>query len=211
MTSLYSVIEADSVQWCRSHKGEFPAIVTGLPDMSETSMNEEEYILFLREASNSVLQSITPDGYAIFIQTDRKHKGVIDKSYYISDEAIRILNMKMVFHKIALIRDVDMNDLFKPTYSHILCYTRSGKPGVSTPDVLHRGKTLYENGAGDIAVKRCLAFLRTQHIDTVVDPYVGRGTTLICALQMGFTSCIGVDIDPLQCMKTKRRCGLVRL
>jgi hypothetical protein len=220
------IIHGDGIKWCLENKGKVKAIITGLPDMSEVNMTEEEYIPFLRRASNSVLQAITDEGYAIFIQTDRKCKGLIDKSYYISDEAIRVLGFRMMFHKITLIKDVGHNDKYKPTYSHVLCYTKSGTLGNSNPDVYHRGelthtikwrysiesgrkrrrrvKAFNKNGTGIETMRRCLEYIQTKNIDTIVDPFCGEGTTLIIGREMGF-QVIGIDIDEELCELVKNK------
>jgi len=200
----FEILQRDAHEWCQEHMGTVPAIVTSIPDMSELDMNEADYILFLRESTNRILQCLTDKGYAIFIQTDRKSKGLIDKSYHISDEAIRICGFRMMFHKIALIRGVDVNDLYKPTYTHILCYSNKGKPGRSTPDVFNRGDVLYKNGAGKEAVLRCLEFLKKQKIETVVDPFVGQGTVILLAIQLGFKGGVGLDIDETQCVLARQ-------
>ncbi len=194
----FKIVNTDALEWCQGHIGSIPAIVTSIPDMSEVNMEETEYIPFLRKSAHHILNCITDTGYAIFIQTDRKKRGLIDKSYHISDEAIR-LGFRMMFHKISLIRDVDVKDLYKPTYTHVLCYSKEGKPGRSTSDVYDRGSVLYKNGAGYETIKRSLEFLQTQHIHTVVDPFVGQGTVLKVAIECGFTSGIGIDIDAKQC------------
>lgn len=194
----YNIINDDAIKWCKNHKGQINAIITSIPDMSEIDMNEEEYLKFIENAVNAICQCLTKTGYAIFIQTDRKSRGIIPKDYYITHQAI-INKFRMMFHKIALIKDVNTNDLYKPTYSHVLCYSRSEKPGRSTPDVFPRGEVLYKNGAGKDTIIKCLEFLKKQKINSVVDPFVGQGTTILLALQMGFQNCIGIDIDKKQC------------
>ncbi len=198
----YTIICADGIKWCQKNKGKIPAIITSLPEMSEVNMDEKHYIQFFRRAAAATLAALTDDGYVIFIQTDRKSNGIIDKSYYITDEAMK-QNKRLLFHKIALIKNVDSKDLYKPTYSHVLCYSRNGTPGAPTPDVYNRGKTLYANGAGIETVSRSLEYLQNKGFNTIADPFVGRGTTLIIAMQMGFTAGIGVDIDKKQCSETE--------
>ena len=98
----FKIVNGDALEWCQENVGNVPAIVTSIPDMSEVGMEETEYIPFLRQSAHHILNCITNTGYAIFIQTDRKKQGLIDKSYYISDEAIRVSGFRMMFHKISL-------------------------------------------------------------------------------------------------------------
>jgi hypothetical protein len=110
----------------------------------------------------------------------------------------------MMFHKITLIRDVNATDLYKPTFSHVLCYSRGdGAPGAATPDVFSRGKTLYTNGMGVETTKRIMKFLLSKNVSFIADPFVGRGTTLLIAKKMGIKGGVGVDIDPEQCKATE--------
>jgi hypothetical protein len=191
------IIQADALDWCKHNTTSHRGIITSIPDLSEVGLNETEYLEFLRQSAKAVLNCLTDRGYAIFIQTDRKQKGWIDKSYYITDEAYKG-GFRMMWHKIALIRDVGVSNLYKPTYSHCLCFSKKGTPLRSTADVIHRGKTLYKNGLGYDAVKHCLIFLQKHDIDCVIDPFVGQGSVLLVAKEMGFTG-IGIDIDPEQC------------
>lgn len=196
-----NVIQADALEWCKDNTRCHRGIITSLPELSEVKLTEDEYLKFLRQSAKSVLECITDKGYAIFIQTDRKKRGWIDKSYYITDEAYKA-GFRMMWHKIALIKRVDVTDQYKPTYSHCLCFSKKGTSAPSTPDVIHRGQILYKNGLGLDAVSMCLSFLKSHHITTVIDPFVGKGSVLRVAKQMGFTG-IGIDIDPEQCERTR--------
>ena len=206
----YNILCRDGIRWCRANDSKIQAIVTSIPDASEigltqikTKKEEQKYKQFFTRAADAVLQAIKDDGYAIFIQTDRKHNGLIDKPYLLSSAAYK-RGFRMMFHKIALIRKVNQIDLHKPTYTHVICYSKCGTPGKATPDVFTRGNSLYKNGAGINAVAVCLHFLKTKGITTVVDPFVGQGTTLIIAKQMNFTEAIGIDNDPEQCKQTEK-------
>jgi hypothetical protein len=191
------IIQADALDWLRLKSESQKAILTSIPDMSEVGLNPAEYVEFLRKSAQAILDATERHGYAIFIQTDRKYKGWIDKSYHITDVAYTS-NYRMMWHKIALIRDVGKANLHLPTYSHMLCFSRDGTPLRSTADVIHRGDILYEHGLGRQAVEHCLTFLKNHKIDTIADPFVGHGTTLLVAQEMGFTG-VGIDICPKQC------------
>jgi len=182
---------ADAIEWLEGKT--LDAIITSIPDMSEVNLSEDEYIPFLRKCASSCFKTITEKGYIIFIQTDRKCRGLIDKSYYITDEGIRNDNFRMIYHKIALIRPPDSNDKYRPTYIHILCYSKKGTPGRSTSDVYSRGDVSYKNGSGIEAVRRCVEYIQSKGIDTICDPFCGQGTTLLMAQDMGLNG-IGIDI-----------------
>jgi hypothetical protein len=194
------IICKDALQWLPSQIN-LSAIVTSIPEMEEVGLTPATYEPFFREATRLCLTSLSSKGYAIFLQTDRKKAGWIDKSYLISDEA-RKAGFKMMWHKIALRQEPGTSGLFRPTYSHMLCYSKVGKPGKLFPDVIHRGSVTYDNGFGIDAVTAVLDYLKAQGINSVTDPFVGSGTTVALANKLGMTA-TGVDIDPKQCAKAR--------
>jgi len=195
-----TVICADALPWLERHS-EQDAIVTSIPDMSEVGLKYEEYIAFLRKAARLCLEATKPNGYTVFLQTDRKHNGWLDKSYYIQDEA-HTAGHRLLWHKIALRMDPGKTDLYRPTYSHMLCFSKEGAIGTPFPDVIDRGGISYENAFGVDAVKAVVQYLKTRGIRKIVDVFVGSGTTLAVAGFYGLDS-IGVDIDERQCKKAR--------
>lgn len=196
-----TVICRDALGWLESQQG-LSAIVTSIPDASEVDLHGDAYETFFRRAAGLCLASVADTGYAIFLQTDRKQNGWLSKAYWISDEATKA-GMRMIWHKIALRTDVGKSDLFRPTYSHMLCFSRAGKVGPLLPDVVYRGSVTYDNAFGAAAVEFVLRYLKAQGVRDVVDPFVGSGTTLAIANSLGLAA-TGVDIDPEQCRKARR-------
>ena len=191
----------DAIPWLKT-KSNFDSIVTSIPEMDEVGMSFNEYVPFFRNAAHLCLNAVKDKGYCIFLQTDRKYKGWIDKSYLISDEANK-LGIRMIWHKIALRKEIGKADIFRPTYSHMLCYSKSGSIGVPFTDVIYRGDVTYDNGFGIDAVKLVINFLKNQKIKNVVDPFVGSGTVVAVANAMKLNA-IGVDIDVKQCKLAKK-------
>jgi len=192
------IICQDAIKWLATQTN-LDCIVTSVPEMDEVKLKEAAYEIFFRKAVELSLNATKDTGYTIFLQTDRKYKGWIDKSYLISDVAHE-LGHRMIWHKIALRQNVGTSGLFRPTFSHMLCYSKKGKPGPVFPDVIERGAVTYENAFGIDAVKAVLKYVKDQGAKTVVDPFVGSGTTVALANQIGLKG-IGVDIDPKQCKK----------
>ncbi len=108
----------------------------------------------------------------------------------------------MIWHKIALRSDVGKADIFRPTYSHMLCFSKDGPIGIPVADVISRGDITYANGFGIDAVKLVIEFLKKHKIKTVIDPFVGSGTVAAVANAMGLHA-VGIDIDKKQCKKAK--------
>ena len=214
----WNIICDDSLKWLRCQGDRSIAnVLTGLPDMNEVHMELPEYLEFFRTIAELIFQKLSDNGYAIFIQTDRKFDGqTIDKSYHLTDVAYKN-TMKLVWHKIVLQRDVGKIDLHRPTYSHVLCYTRNGKPGAAFQDVFPVSDKLYENATPQNACYRSAEYLYTVSKSRgagikdgddhnvsgdVVDPFVGRGTAGVACLRAGLTF-VGIDIDEEQCQKSR--------
>ena len=175
--------------------------MTSIPDMSEVGLKYDEYIAFLRKAARLCLEATKSHGYTVFLQTDRKHNGWLDKSYYIQDEAQK-LGVRLLWHKIVLRTDPGKTDLYRPTYSHMLCFSKDAAIGTPFPDVMERGSISYDNAFGVDAVKAVVGHLKKQGVKKIVDVFVGSGTTLAVASIFGLDS-IGLDIDEAQCRKAR--------
>lgn len=217
----FQIICTESLQWLQKQAdNSIHNFVTGIPDLNELHLlsNDEitidKYVSFFNVVAELILQKVRDDGYCIFIQTDRKINGqLIDKSYFLTNIAYK-LGFKLVWHKIVCQREVGKKDLFRPTYSHFLCYTQKGTPGVAFEDVLPVGGKLYENGTPINAANAAATFLSKQIIkqkknlqrenDTnkvmfdVVDPFVGQGTIGVSMISENL-SFLGIDVDAKQC------------
>lgn len=202
------VICADALQYLQDLPDHsVPNILTGLPDLDELSddMTVDEYLLWYREVMDLLLSKISKSGYLILIQTDRKfRRQLLDKSLLSSVSAMG-WGAKQISHKIALLRDIDKTNLFRPTYSHVLCYSYEGSTGIATPDVIPVSKLLYKNGSHPLAVRRGLEFIKKQNPKqlSVLDPFVGRGTTIKIGEELGF-KVTGIDIDEEQCKYARK-------
>ena len=194
------IICDDSLHWLKLQKNEsIGNFVTGICDMDEINMSMPNYLKFIDKIVRLIFDKLAPDGYAIFIQTDRKYnRSWVDKSHIISKIADEY-NLKMIWHKIVLHRSVDSTDTYRPTYAHMLCYSKNGTTGSATPDVLPISKKLYKNGTPLLAGLRAIEFisLYSKH-NLIVDPFVGRGVITAISNLLKIPS-IGIDIDKDQC------------
>jgi len=196
-----TVICADSMVWLNSQK-DLDCVITCMPDMNEIDLKESAYIKWIQEATEKVLKATKDSGYIIFIQTDRKYKGWIDKSYYITDVALK-LNYRMLYHKIALRQEVGKCGMIRPTYSHILCYSKNAKVGKLFADVIAPSNTTWKYSIGQYALEIIMDYVKSRGIKTIVDPFVGSGAFIAVANKFGLNA-IGVDIDSEQCEKAKK-------
>ena len=152
---------------------------------------------------NKCLNLLTDTGYAIFILTDRRCGGTIPKHYYCIDEAYK-LGFTLVAHKISY-EKIETIDLYKPTFSHLLIFTKKGKIRCNIPDIFDGGEKSYCNANGYRCIEYAVDFLAKYNIVDVIDPFVGEGTTLKIAKTRNFKRCVGIDIDKRQTQKIKSK------
>jgi len=208
MKILYSTV--DAIDFMNDMIDKPEAIITSLPDKSELIdyQGYDTYEELFSAFAGSCFDNIAPKGYVFFIQTDKKEFGLIDKPYLIGHQAYT-RGFRMMFHKIALIREMGKKDLRKPTYTHLLCYSKGTTPGLCTPDVLPRGKVFYKHGAGIDTLRVCLEFIKHKKIRSFVDPFAGLGSIIYPAIDMGcFNNCYLNDISS-ELIDRVRKCPIL--
>lgn len=201
MTS--KIICDDAFNWLNSKKdGSLETIVTGIPDLDEleslnkNEMTVEEYTYFFKNAVALVMRKVRDDQYSIFMQTDRKMKGQwIDKSY-LANTVANDLGLKLLWHKI--IQNRDGIYIQRPSYTHLLGFSKNEGPGEAFEDILSCGNHLYKNGSSPNATCHIMNFLNKKNINKIIDPFAGRGTIPYIA-NLFHINAIGIDIDPEQC------------
>ena len=216
----FKILCDDSIRWLKNQPNRsVPNFITGIPDLNELNqlsnqeISIEQYKQFFNHVARSIFQKVKEDGYCIFIQTDRKMDGqLIDKSYLLTHIADQ-LGFKLLWHKIVCLRDIGKKNLFRPTYSHFMCYSINGTPGQAFEDVLPVSPKLYENATPYAAAKAATDFLSKQIKKQkknpndspydVVDPFIGQGTIGVTAIQNGL-SFLGIDIDKKQCQLSQK-------
>lgn len=204
---MWDLICQDSLLWLKRQKNHsINNILSGIPDMDELDINDIQlYKNWIEMTVDLLFQKTSEVGYIILIQTDRKVGGQwIDKSTIINNIAQKNQS-RLLWHKIVLNRPVGSANLHRPTYSHMLCYSRFSKPGNGLPDVIESGGRLYKNGTPINAVKMSIDYLLSKRSEwnrnndnyDIVDPFVGQGTVVYYAIKNGL-SALGIDIDPEQ-------------
>lgn len=198
---MRKIIKFDAINWLKLQSdNSLDHIVSGICDMDECGMGFDEYISFFKSVVELMTKKLDKNGYLILIQTDRKYnRQWISKSNMITEIALKN-GLKMIWHKIVLTRDVGKIDLFRPTYSHMLCYSVDGTTGSATPDVISGGKKIYKNATPINAAMTALRFVRKYskvRDPTIYDPFVGKGTIAGISNYLGMNA-VGIDIDETQ-------------
>jgi hypothetical protein len=194
-----TIICEDSLVWLNKQT-ELDNVVTGICDQNEMdNVSIDEYIVFFESIADLIFSKLKLGCYAIFIQTDRKYNRTwIDKSYLLTSIAKKY-GLKTVWHKIVLNRPVNSTHLQRPTYAHMLAYTKEMTSGSATPDVIESGGKLYSNGTSINAATVALNHVkRYSKNPNVIDPFVGRGTIASIGNKLGL-NVTGIDIDEKQC------------
>jgi len=83
-------------------------------------------------------------------------------------------------------------DLYCPTYSHVLCYSKKGTTGSAFPDVFPVGKKLYSNATQQNVADESVKFVKQRatsigkykyYVVDVVDPFIEKGTIALSCLK----------------------------
>jgi hypothetical protein len=196
------VICANTNLWIKSQTS-FQAVITSLPDANEIGMDIHSWKDWFVEMVKTIV-NLTKNGYAIFYQTDRRVDGILIDKSYLASKGAEMAGANTIFHKIMLRRDVGKVDFFRPTYTHLICFSKDKKAGRAIPDVINRGRMIYDNAMGLSACKMAVEFIKlNSQAKVICDPFCGSGSILAVANKYGFDA-IGVDISQDQCKKSRK-------
>jgi hypothetical protein len=199
-----SIVEGEALAWLEGNPApEGAGVITSLPDASEMpELGFEAWRAWFIGAARRILRWTPPAGVAIFFQSDVRHGGEwIDKSYLVM-QAAEHERASLLWHKIVCRRPPGTIAFGRPSYSHMLAFTRGAplfakRPG---PDVLESaGFMPWSRAMGVDACRVACRFLRdATAARVVVDPFCGKGTVLAVANAMGLDA-IGVDLSAKRC------------
>lgn len=192
------MLNADALLWLEQHS-DVGAIVTSLPDAHEVGAAITDWQDWFQYAVRLCMEAASHESCAIFYQTDRKHDcQLISKAQLVLNMAAQA-RVRLLWHKIVLRRPVGSVDLYRPSFTHMMAFSRDMSAGAATPDVIDAGAMLYRNAMGQNAAQLAIEFATSKIVDCmVVDPFCGRGSVLAVANALGHDS-LGVDIDDEQC------------
>jgi len=226
------VICEDAIKWLQ-RPGSIPhtaVIFTSLPDVAEVqefAPTLDEWRSWFMLAAEHVLQSLPPQGLAVFYQTDIRLPGVgqVSKAQLVLQAAAKMSNTHLLWHKVAHFGSVDQPSPTSVQFSHLLCFRHSASPdetigwdyGSTIPDVVNRGEKPWglKNSARCMGSNATLAVLkwvtrRFPNVDTVVDPFCGAGTVLAVGNFLGLHA-VGVDISPRRVRQASSLDGAILL
>lgn len=193
-----NIICGDALQWLEEHSV-LPgsSFFVSLPDISEfPQWGLEEWKNWFIQTSRLILSRCPDDGVVVFFQSDIKFEGQwIDKGY-LCQKAAELEGFKTLWHKMACRAPIGVITFGRPSYSHILCFSRTHILDVSksTPDVLpEMGDKTWQRGMGlsvALMIGRFIKNVIGSH--TIINPFCGEGSMLAAANILGINA-IGIE------------------
>jgi hypothetical protein len=192
------VICADAVEWLKSYIDPGGRSFLGsLPDISEfPGYSLAMWKDWFQNTAELILEKTSLDGVTIFFQSDIKHNGLwIDKGFLIQKAAEK-LGHELLWHKIFCRAPAGTIMFGRPSYSHMLCFSKTVIPDISksTADVIpDLGEKTWVRGMGLEASLIASSFVKKHtNTDTLVNPFCGEGSVLSAANYLGLHS-IGIE------------------
>ncbi|MFO0667157.1 MAG: hypothetical protein U0174_24605 [Polyangiaceae bacterium] len=210
MASL-QVFHAEALGWLAANTAPpGSCVVTSLPDVSELpGVPFDAWRSWFVGAARAVIEWVPREGAAVFFQSDiRRANTWVDKGYLVQ-RAAEEAGAVLLWHRIVCRKPAGGPSLGRPTYSHMLCFTRRDTlelaDRVPRPDVLpSAGFMRTPKAMGVEACRVSCEFLRDVFgATTIVDPFCGRGSVLFMANELGMDA-IGVDLSARCCSAARR-------
>lgn len=199
----------DAIEWLKKSEVIAGASLVGsLPDISEfPGYTLDEWKNWFTTTAKLILSKTPPDGISFFFQSDIKvGPHWIDKAFLVQ-KAAEELGRPMLFHKIVCRYPVGTITMGRPSYSHVLAFTKDVIPDFSkwTADVLpDTGEKTWTRGMGlDVALMIAKFTLDQTKTKTIVNPFCGQGSMLAAANFTGLNA-VGIERSP-------KRADLARL
>lgn len=191
----------DALQWL-SHQSDLThaSLVASLPDFSEfPSLTLSEWKIWFIQAAKLILSKTPEDGVTLFYQSDIKHEGLwVDKGH-LCQKAAEEVGAELLWHKIICRSPAGIATFGRPSYSHMLCFSKKLKSDVakSTADVLpDMGEKTWQRGMGLNACLMAAKFIAEQTSSKkVINPFCGMGSMLAAANLFGLEA-IGIERSP---------------
>jgi hypothetical protein len=202
------VICTDALEWLRTYKDQGETSLLGsLPDRSEfPGLSLKAWKEWFQETSELILEKTSPSEVTIFFQSDIKVDGVwVDKSFLIQKAAEK-LDHHLLWHKIFCRAPAGTIMFGRPSYSHMLCFSRNFIPDLakSSPDVIpDLGQKTWVRGMGLEASLFAATFIKKQTTSkTLINPFCGEGSAIAAANYVGLNA-LGIERSPKRAKKAE--------
>ncbi len=198
----------DAISWLNNfelHSGH--SFLGSLPDISEfPGYSLERWKEWFEQTAALILSKTSPEGVAIFFQSDIKFENEwVDKGYLVQKAAEK-LGHKLLWHKIFCRVPPGMITFGRPAYSHMLCFSKTVVPDLSksTADVIpDLGDKTWVRGMGlEASLVACHFILNETSTRTLVNPFCGEGSVLAAANFVGLHA-VGIERSPKRAEKAQ--------
>ncbi len=198
----------DAITWLENYKeSEKSSFLGSLPDISEfPGYSLEDWKAWFEMTAALILNSTSPEGVTIFFQSDIKHDGLwVDKAYLVQKAAEK-LGHNLLWHKIFCRAPVGTIMFGRPSYSHMLCFSKTVIPDLSksTADVIpDLGEKTWIRGMGlEASLIASQFILKQTPTRTLINPFCGEGSVLAAANHVGLKA-IGIERSPKRVEKAR--------
>lgn len=198
----------DAIEWLRNYQDQGKTSFLGsLPDFSEfQSYTLEEWKEWFATTAGLILSKTSPDGVTIFFQSDIKFEGTwVDKGFLVQKAAEK-LGHELLWHKIFCRAPAGTVMFGRPSYSHMLCFSKNGRVDISksTADVIpDLGEKTWVRGMGLEASLMASQFIKKHTTSsTLINPFCGEGSVLAAANYAGLNA-IGIERSPKRAQKAR--------
>lgn len=204
-----TVYAEDAIAWLRAQTIDPDAsYVASLPDISEfSSQSLAEWQQWFINTAALICSRCADQGIAIFYQTDiRFEKTWVDKSF-LCLKAAEQAGSPLLFHKIVCRSPAGTITLGRPSYSHLLCFSRELRlenPTATIPDVSSdTGEKTWVRGMGLQTALGIAKFIKA-NVPTgkVINPFCGEGSMLAAANFVGLEA-MGIERSPKRAEKSR--------
>lgn len=201
-----TVLCEDAVAWLHAQQRLSGSVVTSLPDVSGTTLTLDAWREWFVRTVALTIDKCSDSSVAIFYQTDVKIGGCwVDKGELCQRGAAHA-GAALLWHKIVLRKPPGTITFGRPSYSHMLCFSRGLRPPMarSTADIIMAGEMTWSQAMGIHACRVACEFIAKQTADRVViDPFCGKGSVLAVANALGLDA-LGIEIVRRRAKNAKR-------
>lgn len=188
----------DAISWLNNHPiSPESSLIASLPDISEfPGYSLEAWTHWFIETAKLILSKTPENGVTVFYQSDIKQSGIwVDKSF-LAQKAAEGSGDQLLWHKIICRFPPGTITFGRPSYSHLLCFSKGCKLdlSLSSADVVPViGEKTWERGMGLEACVLIAKFIKEQiNSKTIIHPFCGEGLMMATANFFGLQA-IGIE------------------
>lgn len=185
------------------------SLVASMPDISEFSLSLDDWKAWFVKTAGLILSRCPDDGVTIFYQSDIKHEGGwVDKAY-LCQKAAEMAGHTLLWHRIACRIPPGTRTTGRPSYSHILCFSKDlrleGEAAGGIEVIPGIGEQTWVRGMGLEACRQLIRFIKAHTgSHTVVNPFCGEGSVLAMANAEGLNA-IGLERSEARAKRALRQ------